>query len=330
MFVEIEERTACVSSSPRSALCFRDNGVFTIVQFTDLHIKNGEPEDELTAALMAEVLDAEQPDLVALTGDVIDGGHAQDPAASWRRAVAPIVDRSLPWAAVYGNHDDEGMLSRTELMAVQRSIAFCLTSPGPDGVSGLGNYALPVLSHSSDERSATLYFLDSNAYAETNIAGYGWIRRDQIAWFLEKAVELNPDGVEPLPALAFFHIPLPEFNQIWDMHVCYGSKLEPICCPLLNSGFFAAMHETGDVMGAFVGHDHINDFTGELYGIRLSFGRATGFNTYGREGFKRGARIIRLYEGRREFDTWLRLEGGEVVHQQEPHEPELRRKTCIL
>ena len=74
-------------------LQFRENGTFTIVKFTDLHVKNGEPEDELTAALMAEVLDAEQPDLVALTGDVIDGGHCDDPAASWQRALAPIVEK---------------------------------------------------------------------------------------------------------------------------------------------------------------------------------------------------------------------------------------------
>ncbi len=40
-------------------------------------------------------------------------------------------------------------------------------------------------------------------------------------------------------------------------------------------------------MGTFVGHDHVNDFVGDLYGIRLCYGRATGFNTYGRQGFTR-------------------------------------------
>ena len=312
-------------------LQFQEDGTFTIVQFTDLHVKNGEPEDNLTATLMAEALDAEQPDLVTLTGDVIDGKHCDDPAASWQRAVAPIVERSLPWAAVYGNHDDEGTLSRQDLMAVQQSIPHCLSVPGPEDIFGIGNYILSVTSANSDAPAATLYFLDSNAYAQTKIAGYDWIRRDQIAWFLDTAVKLRPSAdMEPLPALAFFHIPLPEFNQIWDLQECYGHKFEPVCSPLLNSGFFAALHEAGDVMGVFVGHDHINDFQGVLYSIRLCFGRGTGFNTYGREGFKRGARVIRLNEGKREFESWLRLEGGEVVHNQPRHDPELRRKTCIL
>jgi hypothetical protein len=312
-------------------LRFREDGTFTIVQFTDLHVQNGEPEDLLTEALMAEVLDAEQPDLVVLTGDVIAGAKCTDPAASWQRAVAPVVEHAVPWAAVFGNHDDEGVLSRADLMELQVGMPYCMSSPGPEDVSGVGNYVLPILASGSDDPAANLYMLDSNAYAETHIAGYGWIRRDQIEWFLRTTAEGRAaNGGASLPALAFFHIPLPEYNQIWDMEICYGHKHEPICCPLLNSGFFAALHEAGDVLGTFVGHDHINDFQGELHGIRLCFGRGTGFNTYGREGFLRGARVIRLREGEHNFETWLRLENGELVQEQPRHEPELKRRTCIL
>jgi hypothetical protein len=42
----------------------------------------------------------------------------------------------------------------------------------------------------------------------------------------------------------------------------------------------------------FCGHDHDNDFTINLYGIRLSFGRIGGYNTYG--DLQRGARLIEL------------------------------------
>jgi predicted MPP superfamily phosphohydrolase len=312
-------------------LRFRADGAFTIAQFTDLHVQNGEPADAQTVALMADVLDAEQPDLAVLTGDVIDGKHSRDPAAAWRYAVAPLVGRGIPWAAVFGNHDDEGTMTRAELMALQRTLPYCLSQAGPADVSGVGNYVLPVRSAGGEKTAATLYFLDSNSYAETKIGGYGWVRRDQIAWYLQTAQALAAaNGGEPLPALAFFHIPLSEYNEAWDLHVCYGHKFEPVCCPLINTGFYAALHEAGDVMGTFVGHDHVNDFEGELYGIRLCYGRATGFNTYGRQGFTRGARLIQLREGVRDFRTWLRLEGGEVVTEQPQHEPLLQRRTCIL
>lgn len=51
----------------------RDDGTFTIVQFTDVHWHNGEPEDLRTEALMERVLREEAPDLIVFTGDMIDG-----------------------------------------------------------------------------------------------------------------------------------------------------------------------------------------------------------------------------------------------------------------
>jgi hypothetical protein len=310
-----------LTAAPDSSLRCRADGTFTIVQFTDLHWRNNDPLDRQTAALMAEILETEGPDLVVFTGDVLTGEACLDPAASWEQAVAPVVERGLPWAAVFGNHDDEGTLSRAGLMAVQQALPGCLSQPGPEALSGMGNYVLPVLGHDDPRPVAHLYFIDSNSYAETAIGGYGWIRRDQITWYLETAQELQTEHGSSLPALLFLHIPLPEYNDIWDGHTCYGHKLEPICSPLINTGFFAALHEAGDVMGVFAGHDHINDFIGELHGIRLAYGRATGYNTYGDPSMARGARVLRLHGGRRDFDTWLRLEGGEIVTEQPRHDP---------
>ena len=304
-------------------LRFRPDGTFTIVQFTDTHVTNTEASDEQTVALMAQVLDAEQPDLVMLTGDVIDGGRCPDPAAAWRLAVSAIVARALPWAATFGNHDDEGRLDRRALMTVQQSIPGCLSQPGPSRLTGVGNYVLRVLDAHGDKSLAHLYCIDSNSYSKTGVGVYDWVHRDQILWYSNTARDLaEENGGEKLPALAFFHIPLPEYHEVWDYHTCYGVKFEEICPPFVNSGLFAAMHEAGDVLGTFVGHDHINDFIGDLYGIRLAYGRATGYNTYGRAGMSRGARVIRLTKGVRAFSTWLRLEGGAVIAEQPQHAPE--------
>jgi hypothetical protein len=78
----------------------------------------------------------------------------------------------------------------------------------------------------------------------------------------------------------------------------------------VNSGLFAAFVERGDVVGAFCGHDHLNDYEATLHGIRLVYGRATGHGGYGRAGFPRGARIIELREGSREFTTRVVVSGG--------------------
>src|ERR1041384_7668106 len=76
-----------VASCMSHILRFRTDQTFTLVQFTDLHWKNGEPEDLKTRALMEQVLELEKPDLVLLTGDVIEGGSCADPARSWRGEV---------------------------------------------------------------------------------------------------------------------------------------------------------------------------------------------------------------------------------------------------
>jgi hypothetical protein len=311
-------------------LRFRADGTFTIVQFTDTHFTNTEAADEQTVALMTQVLESEKPDLVMLTGDVIDGGRCPDPAAAWRLAVSPIVAKALPWAAVFGNHDDEGRLDRTALMALQQSIPGCLSQRSPTHLTGVSNYVLKVLDPHGNRAGAYLYCFDSHSYSKTGVGNYDWIRRDQILWYAQMARDLaEANGGEKLPALAFFHIPLPEYHELWDYHPSYGVKFEEVAAPFINSGLFAAFHEAGDVLGTFVGHDHVNDFIGDLYGIRLAYGRATGYNTYGRAGMARGARVLRLIQGVRSFSTWLRLEGGDVVTEQPLHTPEGRRTMSM-
>jgi Calcineurin-like phosphoesterase len=302
---------------------FRSDGTFTIVQLTDVHWHNGEPADLQTRALIERVLDAERPDLVALTGDILGGKDVDDPARAYVEAVRPIEERGIPWAAVFGNHDDEASLSRLDLLDVWRAQPHCLSERGPEAITGVGNYVVRVGSAGTDSLAAALYFIDSNSYSGSKRTQYAWIAQDQLAWYLETSRTLRRQyaTANALPALAFFHIPLPEYDEVWDLQVCRGSKYEQVCCPPINSGFFAALVEAGDVMGCFVGHDHINDYEGELSGIRLCYGRGTGDACYGRKGFQRGARVIRLREGERSFSTWVRLADGTVITDSVLHPP---------
>ena len=52
-------------------LKFDKNGEFKIVQFTDVHFKYGNPASDIALKRINEVLDAERPDLVVFTGDVV-------------------------------------------------------------------------------------------------------------------------------------------------------------------------------------------------------------------------------------------------------------------
>lgn len=306
-------------------LAFREDDTFTIVQLTDVHWRNGDDKDMMSRDLMERVVEAEQPDLVIFTGDLVAAYASDDPIQSLKDAVKLVEERQIPWALVYGNHDTERLVSRQEFTEAVLAHAYSVTERGPVDVTGYGNFTLPIVDK-GDRVVNRLYFFDSGSMSPLpNVEGYDWIRRDQIEWYVGQSQKYTADndGV-PIPALAFFHIPLPEYQEVWERSVCYGNQFEDVCCPKVNSGLFAAMVEMGDVAGTFVGHDHVNDYWGTLHGIKLCYGRATGYNEYGREGFARGARVIRLRAGEREFETWLRLDDGSVVREQPMHQPERR------
>lgn len=313
----------------RAPLRFRADGSFTIVQLTDLHWHDGEPEDLRTVELAGAVLDLEKPDLVVLTGDVVEGGGSRDPGEGLRRVVAPIEARGLPWAFAFGNHDDEGSMSRVEMLAVLEGHAGCLAERGPEELPGAGHYVLRIRSARAETLAAALYVLDSGGSNDRGVGDYAWFSGAQVAWYREAARALAAEYVaragggpraEPLPALAFFHIPLPEYEELWETRPCLGARHEAVCTSAVNSGLFASFLEAGDVLGTFVGHDHVNDFEGDLWGVRLCYGRSGGYGGYGREGFARGARVIRLREGERGFESWIRLDDGTLA-ERPLHEP---------
>ncbi|MCM3337529.1 metallophosphoesterase family protein [Paenibacillus sp. MER TA 81-3] len=296
-------------------LTFREDGTFKILQFTDVHIGDGvdgRDKDAHTVALMERLIEQERPDLIVYTGDLCWSHGVKDPEQGFRRAISPAVKSGLPWAAVFGNHDTEEGVTREQLMDVMLESDTCLAEPGPEHLSGVGNYMLPIQSAGGGKVKALLYFLDSGCEAPKHIGGYEWIHGDQVEWYAGVSKEMTAQHGSPLPALTFFHIPLPEYDAVWHTgSVISGSKFERVCAPKMNSGLYARMVEMGDVMATFVGHDHDNDYIGELHGISLCYGRTTGYNCYGK--LQRGARVIQLIEGTREFHTWLRLENGTVL-----------------
>ncbi|HNR30730.1 MAG TPA: metallophosphoesterase family protein [Candidatus Hydrogenedentes bacterium] len=295
-----------------ASLRFREDGTFRIVQFADVHWSWGFGKDWQSLRLMGAVLDIERPDLVVYTGDNITG-RAPLAYRALRQLTAPCAERGIPWAAVFGNHDDEGYAGRQRQMELMRMLPHCLASAGPPDVDGVSNYVLVVgASQAPDSPAALLYFIDSLGYMEyQGERKYNYIQPSQIAWYKNESGRFLERNVgRPLPAIAFFHIPLPEYRLAWESANVVGVKQEEVADSPVNSGLFAAFKEMGDVMAAFVGHDHVNDYIGEVDGIYLGYGRGTGYGTYGKEGFPRGARVIEIIEGRRQIRTWLRLEGG--------------------
>lgn len=293
-------------------LKFRPDGTFTIVQFTDLHVGGGkEEEDARTLALTERIIDAEQPDLIVYSGDMLYGREVEQPIAALRRIAAVPELMQVPFAVIFGNHDAESSATREQLLEGIVAYRLSLSQSGPMDIHGIGNYSLTVKSSADSSDAALLYLFDSGDIAPASVGGYAWIHPDQVDWYRRESLRYRQQNNGSLPGLAFFHIPLPEFKEAWEAGQASGIRHEAVCCPRLNSGLFTAMVESGDVMGAFAGHDHDNDYAGVLHGIRVGYGRVTGYGGYG--ALRRGARMIRLFEGQHRFRTWIRLDDGSVA-----------------
>ena len=289
--------------SIKPVLRFNQNGKFKIVQFTDIHFQYDSFRSDSALMLMKTVIEKEEPDLVVLTGDVVTSENA---SRGWLSLSKIMIDAQVPWAVVTGNHDPEfkNGITKKEIMETIVELPYNLTERGPEDISGEGNYILEVKSSESNNIAALLYFIDSQMYPEKDLGTYDWIQFDQIAWYREQSNAYSiKNDFNPYPALAFFHIPLPEYKEIIGQKTTYGIMKEKVCSPDLNSGMYTSMLECKDVMGMFVGHDHDNNYIGCLRGICLAYGNVTGRECYGKIG--RGARVIELYEGERKFDTWI-------------------------
>ncbi len=297
-------------------LQFTKDKTFKIIQFTDIHYKPGVAASDTAILLINEVLDSEKPDFVVFTGDVAWAKPAKD---CFDNALAPVIERKIPWAYVNGNHDDEQGWTRTQIMDYITQKPYCMATHGDKNLKGEGNYIIELRSSGDIDEIATLfYFMDSGAYNNKHKGvgwSYDWFSHEQVNWYRNQsaAYTAGNDGV-PYRALAFFHIPLAEYPIMTANKESFiGNYKEAECNGKINTGMFAAMLESGDVVGTFVGHDHDNDYIGNYMGIALAYGRFSGGNTVYNNLGKNGCRVIELKENEAGFSTYIRLRGGEKI-----------------
>ena len=264
---------AFAADAQDKVLKFNQDGKFKIVQFTDTHVIYQDKRSDVAIERMNEVLDAEKPDFVIYTGDLIFGRPAKE---SLLRALEPVISRGVPFGVTWGNHDDEELLTREELYAIVKEIPNSYTFE-TEGLTGVTNYVLPVKTSNGKKDACLMYIFDSNAYSKMEeVDGYDWIAYDQVNWYKQQSeAYTEANNGNPLPALAFFHIPLPEYHEVFQNEdsFIYGLRKEKPCSPPVNSGLGLAMLQARDVMAVSVGHDHVNDFVADWRNIMLCYGR---------------------------------------------------------
>ncbi|MBO5773595.1 MAG: metallophosphoesterase [Clostridia bacterium] len=295
---------------------------FKILHLTDVHIGAGAfsiGKDRKAFDAVETLVKRVKPDLVVVTGDIAYPVPFQSGTLDNRREAELFVSLmdtlGVYYSVTFGNHDTEAysLYTRDDIYNVYRSSKYCLIDRA-EGVDDI-NYAINV-KNSQGIITQTLYMLDTHSYVEGFLDEYDGLHQNQIDWYkaevnrmnnLNKAVDENAPAVK---SLAFFHIPLREYETAWNEYrangyqntegvIFYYGKAketdEKVCCSVPEDNFFETALELGSTQGMFCGHDHTNFWSIEYKGIRLSYGMSIDHLAYfgiENEHEQRGGTII--------------------------------------
>lgn len=312
----------CVSASAAepAKLTFDENGEFKILHLCDC--QDNYPAHEEMFAFIDTVLKTYEPDLVVLGGDnTVASKETKEQAIE--ELVSPFVENEVYFTLVFGNHDCEQGVDNDALLKMYQKYGgeYCLAYDEIPELHGSGNHNLPVYSSDGSELKFNIWMFDSGTSIHENDVwlGYDSVHEDQINWYKEKSKTLVDNNGKMVNSLVFQHIIVSdvydemfveapfamgelsrEFNgKIYSFLPKtnnFSGFLGEFPCPgYINYGQFDAMVETGNVLGIFSGHDHINDFEVEMDGIRVINTPGATLESYG-YSFTRGARLLTIKE----------------------------------
>lgn len=254
------ENTAVVQKDP--------NTDFVVMNLTDIHMADFDYYGAYNVRLFTHIramAEEYQPDLITISGDLF----SSDSVALSVHMLADFMDSlSIPWAPVFGNHDDGGNCDLNYLADVMMESEYCLMQKG-DPDLGVGNYTVNICE--GDKIVHSLIMIDTH--------GDG-LWEDQIEWYKWAASGANA------PSTAILHIPLPEYQDAYDAawdgnswkesFEAFGGIKESICPENNPTDFFAAVKEVGLTENIICGHDHTNDFCVLYEGVRLTYSMRLG------------------------------------------------------
>jgi len=257
---------------------------------------------------IAVILARTQPQLVILTGDVIDGrphGQSANPdPLGWRQCIldvlAPITAAGCAWTYVPGNHDDDGgPWARSDLLGIYqlgREAPGCIS----EGALSFDHTVTIGPSPSFNKASSMrLWLFDSGGNHDDPAIKYHTFNHAAVEGYRELSTSQEAALIE----LAYFHIPLPQASGLkplvgksclFEAALRSGKVPSPWCWPgftsavrllgkdrivsssKLESGLFDAFHDVSRVKACFFGHDHQNDAVFKCQDVYLIYGRVGG------------------------------------------------------
>lgn len=269
----------------------------TNTSFLDAWEAWGPAQDIKTVRVINTVLDASTPDLVVLNGDLITGENAYLENATFvlDQIVKPMLDRNLPWASTYGNHDYQFNLTGGDILAREEQWPNARTQRMVSGSNaGFTNYYLPVYASDCTNDSCApellLWFFDSRGgmqYLQKDSSGKqigqpNWVDESVTSWFKSTNSDLAKKHNKDIPGISFVHIPPKASAAIQSKGIdpqkepgindesplsyqaqgwCSDGSNKPSCdYGGQDTAFMQTIAGSAGMIGVFSGHDHGNSW----------------------------------------------------------------------
>jgi len=202
---------------------------FTILQLTDMQVIDAAQQrtsdrlrpDEIDAWKtehveqcayhpIRAVVEETRPDLIIITGDIVYG-EFDDSGRALGGFIAFMESLGIPWAPVFGNHDNESKIGVYAQCRMLEKAPHCLFRRSTT-LTGNSNYSVGL--YDGDALCRVLYMLDSNCCwgaADSEATRHHGMKDDQIAWMTDTAADLREKHGRPIPGFACFHIPTEDY-----------------------------------------------------------------------------------------------------------------------
>ncbi len=278
------------------------NDTLKVLQLTDLHIGGSmatyKQDFEAFKTIYYDVIKKAKPDLIIITGDLVYPIILQSLTRDNRTSLVTICDFmeriGIPWAFVYGNHENE-ILSKYTSEELEESLTaytydhggkllYSITKPD---IYGRYNNIIEVRNHDGSLNEA-LFLIDSNDYASKEVNDYDSIHEDQIKWYEEEVLKLQNKEGHNISSMLYFHIPIPEFKDAYedllnnspDATYLFGEHREETASSKKNTHLLDTVLKLGSTKAIFCGHDHLNDIAIRYKGVDLVYGKSIDYLAY--------------------------------------------------
>jgi len=258
-----------------------------LLQIADTHFHPGDATNEATENLLRGIVTREQPDFIVHTGDCVN--NDSDKPVEWT-GMYIVNGLKLPWTLCFGNHDYpvKNASGSLPLDQIRQNMERGFQGYVDESTSRHYCYRYDVLTKDNGKPNACLFFFQVG-YAE----GDRRISDPQLSWF-ERQMKLDAERNVEAPITVFVHIPLLEYNKLFESGRALGEKGEDVCFDSDTGTSFRHFLNSRRVVGVFCGHDHKNNYHGEWRGVELAYGRISGWGGYGPADWQRGGRLISL------------------------------------